>query len=75
MKADSSSFTGLQFMRQAEDEILRRAAEKRKLQNNTVPSNASCFGPPLPLISFKSISGNNDVEDIPQTIMGINCHY
>jgi hypothetical protein len=70
----NSGYSGLQFMRKAEEEVLRRAADKRKFQSSksaiTTCSDANDqLSPPLPLLSFTSLNGKQDAT-IPQTIIG-----
>lgn len=71
---DSQSHAGFQFMKRAEDEILRRAAEKKKnvnaaLQSGLFLGNSNQLSPPLPLLTFKSLNGKYD-SDFPQTVTG-----
>ena len=70
----NSGYSGLEFMRKAEEEILRRAADRRKVQNsNSVTASCSKateqLSPPLPLLSFTSLNGKQEAA-APQTITG-----
>lgn len=71
----NSGYSGLEFMRKAEEEILRRAADRRKVQNSksfTVSCSEATdqlLSPPLPLLSFTSLNGKQEAAT-PQTITG-----
>jgi len=72
-----TTHAGFQYMKRAEDEILKRAAEKKKnlssaaMQSGIFLQNCNQLSPPLPLLTFKSLNGKHD-SDYPQTVIGNN---